>query len=68
MRPLGLLVLATLAVGAAAPASQDRRQGALRPGEMAIDFTLEPRGGGAPITLSAFRGRCPVALVFGSYT
>lgn len=35
---------------------------------MAADFTLEPRGGGDAVTLSSFRGKSPVALVFGSYT
>ena len=54
---------------AAARGGQDfRSEGALRPGDLAPDFTLEPRGGGPAATLSAFRGRSPVALVFGSYT
>lgn len=48
--------------------AQDRREGDLKPGDLAPDFTLEPRGGGAPVTLSSFRGKSPVALVFGSYT
>ncbi len=37
-------------------------------GEPAPDFTLQPPGGGTPVTLSAFRGKRPVALIFGSYT
>ena len=37
-------------------------------GEMAPDFTLAPPKGGYPVTLSTFRGKRPVALVFGSYT
>jgi hypothetical protein len=45
-----------------------RAEGALKPGDLAVDFTLEPRGGGAPVTLSSFRGKKAVALVFGSYT
>ena len=45
-----------------------RAEGALKPGDMAVDFTLEPRGGGPAVSLSSFRGRSPVALVFGSYT
>jgi hypothetical protein len=57
-----------LGVLAAAPAAQDRREGSLRVGDAAVDFTLAPRDGGAPVTLSAFRGVKPVALVFGSYT
>ena len=40
----------------------------LKPGSLAPDFSLEPRGGGRPVTLSSFRGTMPVALVFGSYT
>jgi hypothetical protein len=45
-----------------------RAEGALKPGDLAVDFSLEPRGGGAPVTLSSFRGKKAVALVFGSYT
>jgi hypothetical protein len=45
-----------------------RAEGVLKPGDLAVDFTLEPRGGGAPVTLSSFRGQKAVALVFGSYT
>lgn len=64
-----LLVTAAVATLAlAAPAAQDRREGSLRPGDLATDFTLELRGGGAAVTLSTFRGVKPVALVFGSYT
>jgi len=37
-------------------------------GEMAPDFSLEPPDGGERVTLSSFRGKKPVALVFGSYT
>jgi hypothetical protein len=67
MRSLGSAVLlgAFLVTGAMA---QDRRDGPLRPGGMAPDFTLAPRDGGPRITLSSFRGKQPVALVFGSYT
>ena len=57
----------------AAPAGRSsqqdfRSEGSLWPGDVAPDFTLEPRGGGPAVTLSSFRGRAPVALVFGSYT
>ena len=44
------------------------QQGALRPGDLAPDFTLAPRDSGSPVTLSSFRGKSPIALVFGSYT
>lgn len=37
-------------------------------GTRAPDFTLEPVGGGDPVTLSNFAGVRPVALIFGSYT
>ena len=68
MRLLLLPLLTILLAGTGAFRAQDRREGALRPGALASDFTLEPRGGGAPVTLSSFRGKSPVALVFGSYT
>jgi hypothetical protein len=37
-------------------------------GDLAPDFTLFDISGTEPITLSDFRGKKPVALVFGSYT
>ncbi len=37
-------------------------------GDLAPDFTLSDVAGTASITLSDFRGKKPVALVFGSYT
>lgn len=39
-----------------------------RVGEMAPDFTLQNIAGTETITLSDFRGKKPVALIFGSYT
>lgn len=44
------------------------RQGRLKPGDPAPDFRLKVRGGEQVIQLSSFRGKKPVALVFGSYT
>jgi len=44
------------------------RQGRLKPGDAAPDFRLKVRGGEQVIQLASFRGRKPVALVFGSYT
>lgn len=67
MRRLTFAVM-TLVLSAAALAAQQRTQGDLQPGALAPDFTLDLRGGGAPVTLSSFRGKSPVALVFGSYT
>lgn len=43
-------------------------QGDLNVGDLAPDFALAPRDGGDRVALSSFRGRSPVALVFGSYT
>ncbi len=37
-------------------------------GTVAPDFTLSPPEGGAPVTLSSFKGKKAVALIFGSYT
>jgi len=37
-------------------------------GDMAPDFTLSDITGTNEVTLSDFRGKNPVALIFGSYT
>src|SRR5258705_12650990 len=37
-------------------------------GEEAPDFELPLRGSGKRVRLTSFRGRWPVALIFGSYT
>ncbi len=52
----------------APPLRAQQRQGALKPGDAAPDFSLKIRGGEQTIRLSSFRGKKPVALVFGSYT
>jgi hypothetical protein len=39
-----------------------------RTGDMAPDFTLYDIEGKDSVTLSKFRGKKPVALVFGSFT
>ena len=44
------------------------RAGALSPGDPAPDFTLPTHDHRGRVTLSAFRGRSTVVLVFGSYT
>ena len=44
------------------------RQGDLKQGEPAPDFTLVTQGQSEQVTLSSHRGRRPVLLVFGSYT
>jgi AhpC/TSA family len=44
------------------------RQGTLRIGDQAPDFTLSTHDHKEHVTLSSFRGQRPVVLVFGSYT
>lgn len=44
------------------------RRGTLRPGDAAPDFNLPLLGGSEKVQLSSFRGKSPVALIFGSYT
>ena len=44
------------------------RGGRLEAGDPAPDFTLETADGSSRVSLSSFRGRMPVVLVFGSYT
>ena len=47
-----------------------RKYGPLAPksGDMAPDFELRDVNGQNPVRLSDFRGKKPVALVFGSFT
>jgi len=40
----------------------------LKVGDMAPDFTLKSLDGPQTVTLSDFRGKRPVVLIFGSYT
>jgi len=44
------------------------REGSLKVGDDAPDFTLETYDRKSRVQLSAFRGKKPVVLVFGSYT
>ena len=44
------------------------RRGNLEQGEPAPDFTLMNQDGSNQVTLSSYRGKEPVVLVFGSYT
>ena len=44
------------------------REGRLRAGNTAADFTLPLLDHSGSVTLSSFRGKQPVVLVFGSYT
>ncbi len=44
------------------------RAGDLQPGDAAPEFDLPREDGKGAVTLSQFRGKKPVVLVFGSYT
>ena len=46
----------------------DRQPDRLRVGDPAPNFTLKSPDGKRQVTLSDYRGKQPVALVFGSYT
>jgi cytochrome oxidase Cu insertion factor (SCO1/SenC/PrrC family) len=69
-----LLTAAAFAAGPAAKKKADRKaddrpqEGKLKVGDVAPDFTLKTQDGKGEVKLSAFRGKKPVVLVFGSYT
>jgi len=44
------------------------QQGSLRVGDLAPEFSLASPDGKTTATLSSFRGKSPVGLVFGSFT
>ena len=48
--------------------ARDRVPDRLRVGDLAPDFTLRMLKGKEQVTLSGFRDRQPVVLIFGSYT
>ncbi len=54
--------------GARHPPGASRRVAGAAVGEPAPDFTLASPDGKTQVTLSSFRGKRPVALIFGSYT
>lgn len=71
VRPLHLIAagwLAVSAVGSAAAAQTGRHPETIRAGTLAPDFTLASPDGKQSVTLSDFRGKKPVVLIFGSYT
>jgi cytochrome oxidase Cu insertion factor (SCO1/SenC/PrrC family) len=72
MRAIRLFAVACLLAMSAQPqkgaAPQPPSEGKLAVGDLAPDFELTVRGGEQKVRLSSFRGRRPVALVFGSYT
>jgi cytochrome oxidase Cu insertion factor (SCO1/SenC/PrrC family) len=50
------------------PAKGERYKDTLRVGDPAPDFTLADPNGQSQISLSSFKGKKPVVLIFGSYT
>jgi predicted dehydrogenase len=50
------------------PARGERQRDRLKVGDPAPDFTLPDSAGKKEVTLSNFRGKKPVVLIFGSYT
>ena len=50
------------------PARGERKPDTLKVGDLAPDFTLPDLAGKNTVTLSNFRGKKPVVLIFGSYT
>ena len=73
-----LLVLGALLTGGTAHAQRannarqkamkQRKEGKLKVGDAATDFTLDSPDGKKAFKLSSFKGKKPVVLVFGSYT
>jgi hypothetical protein len=49
-------------------AKGERIKDVLKAGDPAPDFTLPLLKGGAVVTLSSFKDKKPVVLIFGSYT
>lgn len=68
---LGLCLLTSLVLAQEKAGKSRRgasREGKLKVGNPAPDFTLASLDGKQQVTLSDFRGERPVALIFGSYT
>lgn len=69
-----LVLLAALPVFAQPPQAKavmkqmGHGEGSLTPGDAAPDFELRKVKSRDTVRLSSFRGRKPVALIFGSYT
>ncbi len=64
---LALIFLATTMEAQAQPKKGQRRDGDLKEGGPAADFTLKDADGKNPVTLSKLKGK-PVVLIFGSCT
>ncbi len=50
------------------PRDERPREGKLKVGDVAPDFTLESLDAKRKVSLRTYRGQRPVALIFGSYT
>lgn len=68
LRPLPAICLAIALVSSLAAAPARRHPETIRTGEQAPDFALTSPDGKQSVTLSDFRGKKPVVLIFGSYT
>jgi peroxiredoxin len=76
MKPMTFATIAILLCASTLPTfSQERSrrmgmrmQDTVRVGDAAPDFKLKTLDGAREVQLSAFRGKRPVVLVFGSYT
>ncbi len=61
-------LISTVAISADAQSKKvKRRDGDLKEGDRAADFTLKDAAGRNPVTLSKLQGK-PVVLIFGSCT
>ena len=65
--PLAILLFATTLNVQAQSKKAQRRDGDLKEGGPAADFTLRDANGKNPVTLAKLRGK-PVVLIFGSCT
>jgi len=50
------------------PAKGERKKDSLKVGDIAPDFALPFLKGNGEAKLSAYKGKLPVVLIFGSYT
>ena len=66
--PAVLLCSLALLAGEGKDRQGGPREGTLKVGDPAPDFTLSSPDGKTTMALSSFRGKKPVVLVFGSFT
>ena len=68
MKTTILILVIMLSLGCVTASAEENSKMKLKVGDMAPDFTLKSPDGKQTVTLSSFRDKRPVALVFGSYT